>query len=428
MNKFKLLILGILFSCKLFAQDWTQVGAGLNSFPDCMTEYNNELYIGGSFTIAGGMVANGLAKWNGTNYFTLGATAPTDVKSMCVYKGELYVAGQFSSIGSVATPNGIAKWNGTIWSAIPMTIPGVATWSSPGGCCFPNLLKVWNNKLIIAGATGYLFSWDSIAVDTVPFTYLNSASAITVYNGDLYGLNYLTGKLSKWNSPNWTNIEGLTTGSVYIKDLLEYNSELYITGDFGTMGGITVNNIAKWNGITWSGVGVSELNGGGWSMCILNNELYVGGSFFSPSTYGHLVTDVLKWNGSNWNDVSQNTRLTGSTFVMGCNNDIYAVGIGVDSVINNLAWLRPSTAGVNEINSENKIHVFPNPSSGQITFSNVMENGVVEIMDITGKLIVKEINRNRIYTIDLSDLDKGIYFFKITNGNRSVQQGKLIIQ
>ncbi len=45
-----------------------------------------------------------------------------------------------------------------------------------------------------------------------------------------------------------------------------YNVELYVTGGFDSAGGIAVNNIAKWNGSSWSAVGTGLNQGGG--ICI----------------------------------------------------------------------------------------------------------------------------------------------------------------
>jgi hypothetical protein len=43
------------------------------------------------------------------------------------------------------------------------------------------------------------------------------------------------------------------TGDVY--SLSEYNSELIAGGLFTAAGGVSANNIAKWNGTSWSALG-----------------------------------------------------------------------------------------------------------------------------------------------------------------------------
>ena len=77
------------------------------------------------------------------------------------------------------------------------------------------------------------------------------------------------------------------------------------------------------------------------------------------------------------------------------------------------------------------ITVFPNPSNGKINFSNLAageKENTIEIYDITGRSIYKTRSKNNDQTIDLSEKDKGVYFYKISNSNKIIQQGKIILQ
>ncbi|MBP6335166.1 MAG: T9SS type A sorting domain-containing protein, partial [Bacteroidia bacterium] len=79
--------------------------------------YDNTLYVGGAFTSAGGIAANGIAGWNGTSWSAAGsgvsgqiAGSPgLGVSTMAIYNGSLIIGGDFTSAGGV-TGNGIAKW------------------------------------------------------------------------------------------------------------------------------------------------------------------------------------------------------------------------------------------------------------------------------------------------------------------------------
>jgi peptidyl-prolyl cis-trans isomerase B (cyclophilin B) len=75
-----------------------------------------------------------------------------------------------------------------------------------------------------------------------------------------------------------------------------------------------------------------------------------------------------------------------------------------------------------------KVNVFPNPSSGKFTFSNLEKENTIEIIDITGRTILKTTVKNNSYNIDLSDKAKGFYFYRISDQNKKVQQGKIIVQ
>src|SRR6267378_2655028 len=82
---------------------------------------SGNVYIGGTFFVVGDVVANYIAKWDGTNWSPLAKEirgAPEVTVSALAFMGnDLYAAGVFTSAGQVAVSN-IAKWDGTNWSAL----------------------------------------------------------------------------------------------------------------------------------------------------------------------------------------------------------------------------------------------------------------------------------------------------------------------
>jgi peptidyl-prolyl cis-trans isomerase B (cyclophilin B) len=78
--------------------------------------------------------------------------------------------------------------------------------------------------------------------------------------------------------------------------------------------------------------------------------------------------------------------------------------------------------------SSPKVLVSPNPSGGRFNFSNLEKESTIEIFDITGKLIFKTIPKNSTQTVDLTNKEKGIYFYKVTGESKTSQQGKLVVQ
>ena len=63
------------------------------------------LYAGGSFTTAGGVFANRLARWNGTAWQTVGTGVDGTVRALAFTPGgSLYIGGEFLRAGSVYSP------------------------------------------------------------------------------------------------------------------------------------------------------------------------------------------------------------------------------------------------------------------------------------------------------------------------------------
>ena len=79
---------------------------------------SGNLYIGGDFTVVGDVIANGIAKWNGSSWSALGSGSGRSVVSALAVSGsDLYAGGYFTTAGGSAA-NNIAKWNGSSWSAL----------------------------------------------------------------------------------------------------------------------------------------------------------------------------------------------------------------------------------------------------------------------------------------------------------------------
>jgi len=103
---------------------------------------------------------------------------------------------------------------------------------------------------------------------------------------------------------------------------------------------------------------------------------------------------------------------------------ILTSGGGGDAFIAQLV----STTEINKNIEQERLIFFPNPSTGQFTFNNLQKESVIEIYDITGRLILNTVTQNTSETIDLSDKQKGVYFYKIISDKNDIKQGKIILQ
>jgi hypothetical protein len=174
-----------------------------------LTAYNGDLYAGGFFTIAGGVPANHLAKWNGTSWSAVGSGVSGIVYSLGTYNGNLVIGGLFSAAGGVSA-NGIALYNGTNFSALG---------SGCGGGYYP-----------------YVFSVVSNGSD--------------LYAGGLYTIagGLTCNGIARWNGSNWSQLgSGFGYGNACgAYGICVYNSQLIATGIFSSPGA----NIAAWGALT----------------------------------------------------------------------------------------------------------------------------------------------------------------------------------
>ncbi len=132
---------------------WQTVGGGILGIIDGawitdMAIYNNELYVAGSFTRYGGNVGNFIQKWNGTNWSDVGGGMAVignpqygdRITKLIVFHNKLYAMGRFWYAGGIPA-NFIASWDGTNWCSLGSTFGSLIYASA-----------VYNDSLYIGGS------------------------------------------------------------------------------------------------------------------------------------------------------------------------------------------------------------------------------------------------------------------------------------
>ena len=89
-----------------------------------------------------------------------------------------------------------------------------------------------------------------------------------------------------------------------------------------------------------------------------------------------------------------------------------------------------STLGTQSFNVSQKILVYPNPFQSfiSIDFNDNFDinNTQIILYDVFGKEVKKAAVKEKISTIEISNLTSGIYFYKIINNDKLIQSGKLL--
>jgi hypothetical protein len=275
-------------------QSWDSIGVGTDGPVKAILAKGSKLYVGGSFSTAGGVPAKNIAVFDTlTKTWTeLGGGVNTDVNTLCFYHNDLYAGGSFDTITGKRIKY-IAKWNGTAWSAVSST-------DSLDG--FVHSLSVFKDTLYAMGS------------------FLASGSTLTT-------LNYA----AKWDGIKWVS---LTTGldfGTYCSTVCE--GGLYVGGEFGLAGDSLANGIAKWNGTAWNKIGTGVL-GGVFSIMDYHSTLLVAGSFdivggaYDSAKYvggGLAARKIASWNGTKWDSLSNGLNAKINTLSKH-NNMVFAGG------------------------------------------------------------------------------------------------------
>jgi trimeric autotransporter adhesin len=343
--------------------NWNAMGTGIDTSGivgvGAICEYNGDIYVTGTFRSFNDVIYNNMARWNGSAWLPVGGglhggPVPT-VADMCVYNGLLYVVGRFDSAGTTAA-GGVAAWDGTNWHSLG---------DSPVSISWPQTCIVYDSTLIMGGVFA--------AIDT--------------------GNGFLSApRIAGWNA--YTN-QWTTYGNIGgpINDLVEFHGEIYAGGSFQNTNG---NNVSRWNGNNWNAVGTGVDNYVR-TLCVYNDSLVAGGGFrhAGPLT----VNFIAMWDGSSWNNLDSgfSTPLAFLPDVLGCiqfEDRLYAGGFfsyaGATKCSKLAVWPHSPLSVESGEQVDFEITIFPNPFNQDVTVVYTLtqtEDVEVRLMDCSGRVI-----------------------------------------
>jgi trimeric autotransporter adhesin len=246
---------------------WHPVGSGVDGFVRSMAVFENNLFVSGSFTTAGGVPADGVARFDGATWF---AVAGPGGGKLHVHDGSLYITGDFP-------PSRVARFDGELWQ--------------PVGSLGPNLfigeLTSHNGELIAGGNTGIggsVFRWDGVEWHIMGLPQGTAINALVSFNGTLIAGG--TGPINRWDGTSWVDIGGAL--SPLVNDLAVRNNELIVAGAFTLASNQSVRHIARWNGSTWLPLG----GGVGFEGAVVEDSVVALGEYKGELLAGGWFTTV----------------------------------------------------------------------------------------------------------------------------------------
>ena len=263
------------------------------------------IYVGGTFSIAGDQSASNIAKWDGTRWFALGTGVSggmnsTYVSDIVVSGTDVYIGGSFMTAGGTQAAN-IAKWNGSSWSALGSGVVFAYAIAVSGTDAY-----VGGAFLVAGGVVAGLGKWDGSNWSVLGETSNGGAIDIAISGTDVFVGGSFTSiggipanHVAKWNGSNWSALGNGTNN--WVNALAVSGTDLYVGGYFTSAGGLAANGIAKWSGSTWSSLGSGLGSGTGGSahaLAVSGTEVYVGGYFTAAG--GVAANGIAKWSGLGW--------------------------------------------------------------------------------------------------------------------------------
>ena len=303
------------------------VPTGVNGEVRSVAVNGTDVYVGGTFTMAGGASASHIARWNGTRWSALGTGLNSAALAIAMMGTDVYAGGGFDTAGGIRV-NHIARWNGTSWSAAGFGVGGVVIalavdgsdvyagglFSFAGGSSAQDIAR-WNGSSWSALGSGLNGQVNAIAI-----------GGGMVYAGGLFDTagGASAKRIARWDGSGWSPLGSGMNNAV--EALVVSGTDLYAGGNFFTAGGDTIHSIAKWNGSGWSKVGEGMTNTV-YALAASGTDLYAGGLFVS--TVDNVpVTRIAKWNGTTWSALGSGIGTPGDyVYSIALNgSDVYAAG------------------------------------------------------------------------------------------------------
>ena len=299
------------------------------------------LYVGGYLQDAGGVIVDGIARWDGTHWSSPGGGVSGDVQALQVFDDglgagpALYVGGDFKLAGGNLV-NNIARWDGNSWSSLgtgtsqtlgfdkdvwTMTVFDDGTGSGPALYVGGSFDRAGPDPIHT------VTKWDGVGWAAVGSGIDGTAYSLCAYDdgsGDsLYIGGLLLDEISsaleyvyELDGADWIPVGGGTDDIVRALTVFDDGSgpALFAGGEFVTAGGVAAAHVAKWQGSNWSALGTGvdgEVRGLGSFDSGGGPELYVGGEFLVAG--GVAANALARWNGSTWAAVGEGFYHNGIT-------------------------------------------------------------------------------------------------------------------
>ena len=439
-----LILIYVLILIKSLGQNWVPatpfpdaslgfssgIGGGVTTGITCTVVFNNELYVGGNFTSIGGIVAHCIAKWNDNNWSAVGQAnflQNVYVSDMIVYQNKLYF-----------TADKLYVWDGN-------SIQDFTTYDTQSQSYIPvkgSDLELHDNQLYVVNNSNNftgLYVYDGLSFSTI-FTdnFMGTLLCAESYNNTLY---VGTDKgLFRFSGSFWTNCNGVITSDPLIYDIEVFNNELIVIGSFNTIGGLSVKNLAKYDGANWlnftlpNGYYINPNVALGWfftnHLNVIENELYVAHRCNTMQIPTNNPSPVIKYSNGQWTSIATNysngrvhcvTNYNGNLYCGG-DFDYFSISPSFDDLpysVGNFVRLQDVSVSIYPSFEHDYFSISPNPTSDflNILLSNSQNVGNYTLTDQWGKIVMNEAFESNETVLNLSDLTQGVYFLSVEGIN-----------
>lgn len=350
---------------------WSSLGWTLSGISALLVHDDGsgaKLYVGGSFTNAAGVPANRIARWDGTAWSAVGSGiggTSGSVHALCTHDDgsgpKLFVGGSFTSAGGVPAQN-IASWDGASWDGVASSAPStpallpideLASYDDGSG---PRLIATGSQySAALLGSVAQLASWNGKQWTVHPSPPTAPVEALLVRDEGAAQVLFASGqftviggtparRIAQLDATGWQPLGEASptqalSGSVGAVTVFDDGTgpKLYAGGTFRFAGSTEVNRIACWDGKSWSALG-SGVDGEVLALAGYDDgsgpKLYAAGRFSNAG--GVPARRIACWNGTNWIPLGSGLDDPATGLAVGLALAVYDAGSGPELYVSGL--------------------------------------------------------------------------------------------
>jgi hypothetical protein len=308
----------------------------------------------GTDIYAGGLIRNGIARWDDGEWVHLGGGIGTRNQNMFLiydlqaFDGDIIACGLFdlpSFMKDQYFSEDVARWDGDAWHRMGSGLPSAQAvaltvfeeqlyvgtywqgrlyrWNGDDWDAFGGIngqvraLAVHDGELIVGGtftevdgqAIERLAAFNGTTWRALGGGFDNTVDVLFSDGVSLYAGGNFTNvggvpaeRIARWDGAVWTSMgDGFDD---YVHALTHFQGDLIVGGDFTMSGATPLGRIARWDGLAWqplgTGVDGADMVTGVGALRGTTSTLYVGGDFDTAS--GAPAAGLAYWNGATWNE------------------------------------------------------------------------------------------------------------------------------
>ncbi|UJR84483.1 hypothetical protein [Sandaracinus amylolyticus] len=263
---------------------YESIGDGvLGAVHDLAVTSAGRVYAVGDFTDESGIVIRNVAVWDGVDWSGLGDGVAGAPRVIVVEEGTpdvVYVGGEFDEAGGARARN-LARWDGTAWSDLGRGMLGYPYDFNPAEHTPTRV-----SAIVIDPATGDLIvggSFSEIGVDEA---------------------HVQTNNVARWDGTRWTALgDGLGDVNGPVTALAWWDGRLVAAGEFLSSGRDEVLRFAVWTGTDWEPIGTGAPAGTPAALESVGDVLFTAGNldFDAEKRF------VAVFDGSAWSPLGEGT-------------------------------------------------------------------------------------------------------------------------